>query len=167
MSRADIDVWGPSGWNFLHAMSFAYSVSPSLSERMRMFAFLHSFAQILPCMRCRVHFIKLLNTHLPNVSSEHIENRESLVRFLVDAHNMVNIRLNKKTMDFEAVMTLYGNPNMKTQIPKLNPIYRTSKTTITLSLSLVVLLICIVVVLKCRHHYGKIVDGEYTGSAGV
>jgi hypothetical protein len=146
MSRADIAVWGPSGWNFIHAMSFAYPIFPSLSERTQMFTFLHSFAQVLPCFRCRVHFMKLLNTYLPTVSSEHLETRETLVRFLVDAHNMVNKRIGKKEMEFEQVMSLYGNPDMKKQIPQLNPIYKTSVTTIVGGILLTSVLITLIIV---------------------
>ena len=156
MSRADIAVWGPCGWNFIHAMSFAYSISPSFSERTQMFTFLHSFAQVLPCLRCRVHFIKLLNTYLPTVSSEHLETRESLVRFLVDAHNMVNKRIAKKTMEFEQVMSLYGNPDMKKQIPQLNPIYKTSTTTLVGGFLLASVLIALIIVkMTCTRKENK------------
>jgi hypothetical protein len=120
MSRAEIAVWGPCGWNFLHAMSVAYPPTPTATERMQMYSFLHAFAKVLPCARCRRHFCSLVQKHLPHSGAPHLATRESLARFLVAAHNMVNERLGHKTMTFEAAMALYGNPDMHTEVPRLH-----------------------------------------------
>ena len=119
MGRADIGTWGPCGWNFLHAMSFAYPVTPTLTERLEMFTFLHSFAKVLPCMRCRTHFTKLLNVHLHTPSCDKLDSRESLAVFLVDAHNMVNKRLGKRQLSLDAALSLYDSPDLHAPVPRL------------------------------------------------
>ena len=55
--------------------------------------FLHLFARHLPCPMCRKHFQALLARSLDDAA---LTSRASLVAFLNDAHNEVNMRLGKR-----------------------------------------------------------------------
>lgn len=61
-------------------------------------AFLHLFAQHLPCPICRKHFQALLEQSLDD---DALASRDTLVRFLHDAHNEVNLRLGKRVWTLE------------------------------------------------------------------
>jgi hypothetical protein len=99
--------WGPAGWTFLHVMSWTYPEEPSLQDREDMFIFLHAFAKVLPCARCRKHWSKLLSAALPSSSSQHLFSRENLAFFLVDAHNDVNRKLGKSVVTHDEARRLF------------------------------------------------------------
>ena len=97
----DTRVWGPHAWEFIHTVSFAYPENPTFQDRERYTTFFHSLAHVLPCPTCRNHFNKLLHNDLP--ISKHLGSQEALSRWAVDAHNIVNERLGKPTLDYDFV----------------------------------------------------------------
>lgn len=99
--------WGPAGWTFLHVMSWTYPEEPSAQDREDMFIFLHAFAKVLPCTRCRRHWSKLLSKALPSSSSPRLSSRTSLAGFLVDAHNDVNGELGKPVVTHDEARRLF------------------------------------------------------------
>lgn len=143
MNRSDILSWGPSGWNFLHVVSLAYPVSPSMADRVQMYGFLYAFANALPCRRCRVHFVNMLNLHLSTLSSDKLDTRESLVRFVFDAHNMVNTRLRAPEISFVEFLDRYGNPSLHqtTVAARAVPMHRKPRLPLPLSLAAVLCLL--------------------------
>ena len=50
------EIWGPSLWKFLHFLTLSYPENPSEEEQNRMFDFLTSLQEILPCEKCRNNF---------------------------------------------------------------------------------------------------------------
>lgn len=108
MNRSSITSWGPSGWTYLHAASYAYPLTPSDIERENMFYFLHYFARVIPCQRCRRDFRRILEEKLhERINSPVFDTRNNLVQFLVDAHNSVNKRLGKRMYSYSEVDRLY------------------------------------------------------------
>jgi len=89
-----IDVWGPAAWNTLHA--FAHSVPSALDAQQQadFVELLYLFGAHLPCPKCRTHFSEYLDTH---VDSRSFSSRASVVQFVFDAHNDVNVRLGKRS----------------------------------------------------------------------
>lgn len=106
-SQLSIEVWGPKAWGMLHIGSFMYPVVSSAADRQRMYSFLHSFAHIIPCERCRTHFQLSLKAHVESVDSPTLAGREALSRYVVDLHNRVNQRLGKRIWRYEDAMSLY------------------------------------------------------------
>lgn len=102
-----LPTWGPAGWTFLHVASWTYPFVPTETQRREMFAFLHAFAAVLPCMLCREHWQRYLRETLPDAASPHLASREALTRYLVDAHNDVNRRLGKAEFSYAAAQQLY------------------------------------------------------------
>jgi len=99
----DVRMWGPEAWNFMHATTFMYpEKDPSEIDKKNIKEFFDSVGKVLPCMRCRYHFNKMLEKYpVPT------KNRDALTRWLVDRHNDVNKRLDKPTMAYEHVKKKY------------------------------------------------------------
>jgi hypothetical protein len=97
-------VWGPLIHNFLLLVAKAYPETPSAERQAAMKQYLFLTFLHLPCGDCTNHAIRLFHRHPPDLSS-----RQSLLQYLVDMHNMINRRLNKRsnwTVD-EALETLH------------------------------------------------------------
>ena len=97
--------WGPGAWNTLHV--FAHSAPKELTrEEMQKFAwFLNTFAEYLPCPRCRRHFQEFLDRR---VTDETLHTRSSIVKLLNDAHNEVNARTGKRLYTLEEHYQVYS-----------------------------------------------------------
>lgn len=131
MSRASMRSWGPSAWTFLHTSSYAYSIEPTQEDRMNMYMFLYYFARVLPCKRCSDDFKLYLDKKLAErTASSILDSRKNMVRFVIDAHNAVNIKLGKRTYSYEEVDELYTTG-------------KTSYMLIILSLIICICILCI------------------------
>lgn len=85
--------WGACAWDFLQAMAFSYpraNQEPDSKQRLAFSQILHGLVQTLPCIACRTHWSQLLRENPPQ-----LENRQTAVRWVFDAHNEVNARLGK------------------------------------------------------------------------
>lgn len=102
-----LEKWGPCAWKYMHVSSWCYPETPTDAEKQNMFVFLFSLARTLPCKRCRAHWLSYLNAKLQNIHTEHLQTREQLTHFLVNAHNDVNARLGKPTMTYASARRLY------------------------------------------------------------
>jgi len=112
MNRTAIYSWGPSGWTFLHAASYAYPNIPKHVDKMNMYNFLRYFASVIPCMRCRIDFTNYLQQQLQQKEESSVfKDTKSLVHFLVDAHNYVNVKLDKRIYSYAEVDELYIGSN--------------------------------------------------------
>lgn len=138
--------WGPAGWTFLHVSSWAYPLHPTLQEKKDMFAFLHSFASILPCKRCRQEWTVFIKANLPNVEDSKLDSRVSLTQFLVYGHNLVNDKLGKPRISYEKARELY-DPTISTPSPIPRPHIAAT--------FILVILVCIICAtyLKNRHSF--------------
>lgn len=102
-----IDRWGPSAWNTLHAFAHRSRLRLDDAEQQRWRTFLFTFAELLPCPRCRDHFRSYLQAH---ATDETFLSRESIVAFLNDAHNAVNVRLGRPEWSLAAHYAAYSRP---------------------------------------------------------
>ena len=115
----DNKIWGPYFWFTLHTITLGYSDNPTYQDKRRYNDFFSSVQYILPCEKCREHY----RTHLNNFPiSISLDNKESLVQWLFNLHNQVNISLNKEAMSYEAFKEKYRKiytPNLleKMEIP--------------------------------------------------
>lgn len=93
---------GRSTWTLLHTMGAAYPAFPTTQHRKDMLNFIHLLSSLFPCGDCAQHFQKLLNDFPPRVSSH-----DDFKTWLCEAHNIVNRRLGKSTVDCSAVDELW------------------------------------------------------------
>ena len=100
----DNKIWGPYFWFTLHTITLGYSDNPTYQDKRRYNDFFSSVQYILPCEKCREHY----RTHLNNFPiSISLDNKESLVQWLFNLHNQVNISLNKDAMSYESFKEKY------------------------------------------------------------
>lgn len=105
MPGCTIDKWGPGTWNTMHC--FAHSAPQELNqeEQERFRHLLLLIAEHLPCPSCRRHFRAYLETHL---NEGVLASRQTLVSFLNDAHNSVNLRLGKRVYTLDEHYRAYA-----------------------------------------------------------
>ena len=97
--------WGPSGWEFLHTVTFIYPVKPSYNDKVKMQQFMNTINYILPCKYCRISFTKYTK-NLP--INDYLDSREKIVEWLYKIHNKVNKKLRKQGF------CKYDNPELST-----------------------------------------------------
>ena len=100
-----IGVWGPSLWTFLHTYSFQYGDDmgqPTKQERDQALAFFINLQHIIPCKICRAHYTKHISLHPPAVAT-----RDTLSRWVVKIHNIVNVNTGKPQVSYEHVKEHY------------------------------------------------------------
>lgn len=109
-SLLSIEEWGPKGWGFIHAVSFAYPATPTDSEKAQMHAFITSIGDVLPCKVCRAHFQTKLSECEFDAQCAALQSQQALTKFVVDVHNDVNRRLHKRAVPYETVAGWYQDP---------------------------------------------------------
>ena len=87
------ETWGPVVWHALHYITLGYPDNPSEENKQKYKLFFSLLADVLPCSICANHFSDNL-IKMP-LSDEVLKNKESLIKWLIDFHNVVN-EMNKK-----------------------------------------------------------------------
>ena len=105
-------IWGPHGWKFLHYVSLGYPNSPSYEDKSNYKQFYHSLQHVLPCEKCAMNYKQNL-VKLP--IDNHLESRDSLVKWVIDIHNLVNNELGKEKVSYEEALDLYTNESINSK----------------------------------------------------
>ena len=110
-----MDFWGPRMWKLMHAASYAYpeNPTPEISQIFKYF-YLKIIPNILPCPKCRRHYINNLQTFPPR-----LKNRRKLTRWMVDIHNEVNKEKQRPRISYEFAEQLYRDKEFKQEIQQL------------------------------------------------
>lgn len=99
--------WGPSTWEVMHTITFSYPEDPSPEQQQEAISLFMSMAKMLPCDTCAAHFEQAITETLP--IQNHVDSRDSLSRWLVEVHNLVNRRLGKPELSYEEAKEIYVN----------------------------------------------------------
>ena len=100
----DPRVFGPHMWFTLHSISFFYPENPNTNDMLLYKEFYEKFSNFIPCKKCSVHY----NLYVHNYPIDgYLNTRESLARWVVNLHNSVNRKLNKREMPFDEVYRTY------------------------------------------------------------
>jgi len=89
-------IWGPSGWLFLHCISFGfpYKIDPTNPEHIEKqndyYRFFYYLGKVMPCKYCRNSYMDFF-TKLSPMSK--LGSRKEFTKWLYDIHNMVNEKL--------------------------------------------------------------------------
>ena len=87
-----MNYWGPKIWKVIHLSTYRYSDHPSQEQQKIFRYFYHSvIPAILPCPKCRKHWIQNLQ-----FQPVRLKNRHKLKRWAVDIHNRINQSVKKK-----------------------------------------------------------------------
>lgn len=97
--------WGPPGWRFLHSVTLAYPLKPTLQQKNETKRFFLDLKNVIPCSTCREHY----KGHLAKrpITDKVLANRQNLVCWLIDIHNDVNRMLKKPVMKYNTAIKLY------------------------------------------------------------
>ena len=106
-------VWGPGAWLFLHSITLNYPENPTDKDKMFYKNFFLNLQNVLPCPSCAQHYSMNLKKFPIDPA---LENRELLVKWLIDIHNEVNVKNNKRKYSYNEVIDKYN----KLYSPKTN-----------------------------------------------
>jgi len=96
------NIWGPSGWTFLHTITFNFPDNPSDRDKHNYYNFFNNLKYILPCEKCKKHYIE--NSKDLN---ENLDSKDDLVKWLIGIHNKVNELNGKKIWTYDEVYNKY------------------------------------------------------------
>lgn len=105
----DTRFWGPSGWQFYHAIAYAYPDVPDEKTRQRYELFFGAIKDVLPCKFCRESTTKFVSEEPPR-----FESKRSLTKWLYDLHNKVNAKLRSQCKEDPKVICPPPDPSLET-----------------------------------------------------
>ena len=98
------DTWGPVIWHALHYITLGYPDNPTSEQKEKYKQFFTLLSDVLPCSICAKHFEENLVT-MP-LDNKTLENKEALIKWLIDFHNIVNEQKNKPIIKYEEARKL-------------------------------------------------------------
>jgi len=98
------NIWGPSGWLFMHSISFQYPENPKEEDKNNYRVFFESLKNTIPCPKCREHYSENLKQNPIQLNS-----RDELIQWVIDIHNAVNEKNSKKIYSRQEVEKLYSS----------------------------------------------------------
>lgn len=110
------DIWGQYFWVSIHYIALGYPVIPTYDEKAAYKAYFLSLHYVIPCKTCSDHY----QTHLKirPIMEADLESNETLFKWTVDIHNMVNADLGKSRLSYKDALDMYVNtlPNNNNQV---------------------------------------------------
>lgn len=88
-----VDSWGSILWDGLHAILSGYPREPTEEHKKNYRNYIESLGSVLPCEECQEHWQEVLEEK-PLMDGDMI-NRETINRWSMDIHNVVNRKLGK------------------------------------------------------------------------
>ena len=107
------ELWGPSGWNFIHHVTAEYPEKPTQLDKQRYGIFFNNLRFVLPCSACRQHYTDLLRLYPIHYD---LSSRHSLMIWGWIIHNEVNKRLSKKNFSWNDFKKKYVENNYAFQM---------------------------------------------------
>lgn len=109
----DSNIWGSHAWLFLHTITLNYPENPNKFDKEKYKNFFENLGNVIPCEVCKDHYKKNIKKY-----PIQLETRESLVKWLHNIHNLVNIKNGKEEFSYEDFIEKYtnlysGNSNYK------------------------------------------------------
>lgn len=105
----DPALWGKSFWDTLHYAAAGFPAAPTEERKESATKFFSTFAEVLPCNECRDHATAYVKAKPPAVSS-----KDDLLKWTLDFHNAVNVKLGMPQMSLAAVRVKY--------LPRASPV---------------------------------------------
>ena len=100
----NVNFWGPSGWKFLHTLTFNYPINPTINQKKIYKNYFTLTGDILPCKYCRVSYKEFIKK-IP--IDNYLDSRDSLVKWFYLIHNLVNKKLNKRKILLKTLIKRY------------------------------------------------------------
>ena len=100
------EIWGPSGWIFLHTITFNYPINPTQEQKTKHKELFENLIYTLPCARCAQHYSNNLKKY---PLDEALKTKDTLINWLIDIHNEVNKKNGKRVYSYEEVRQIYAD----------------------------------------------------------
>lgn len=93
------NIWGSNAWKFIHSVTLDYPVNPTAEDKENYANFFKQLQYVLPCAKCRYN----LSQHLKKypLTQESLANRNNLVKWAIDLHNIVNYYTGKPMLTYQ------------------------------------------------------------------
>ena len=101
----------------IHYVALGYPDAPDAKTQAEYRSFFESLQFVLPCEACARHYREILQA---TPVTDHLRDRETLLRWTFAIHNQVNLRLRKPTLDYHEALKLYT----KRQYPTLQILWK-------------------------------------------
>ena len=98
-------IWGPAFWFIIHTIAFNYPENPTFNDKRHTFEFFQNLQYVLPCQKCRKHYMKYFHDH---PITPFLDNKSTLVSWTVQLHNHVNKRYGKSSKTVDEVVRHYN-----------------------------------------------------------
>lgn len=106
--KLNVKKWGPAGWNYLIAVALQYPKNPSREDRQHYKNFFYENGYCIPCVFCRSHYQKNLETH--PLTDDVLASPRRLSQWINDMRNEVNKQTNKPSVDYLDMVSDYLPP---------------------------------------------------------
>ena len=103
------DIWGKHFWYTIHFIALDFPEKPNNEDKRDFQTFFENLHKVIPCYKCSINYVKHLKDR--PLENNDLENNETLFRWTVDIHNIVNKNLKKRQMSYDDAWKLYGNFN--------------------------------------------------------
>tara|TARA_Y100001972_G_scaffold81750_1_gene99414 strand:- start:1864 stop:2469 length:606 start_codon:yes stop_codon:yes gene_type:complete len=94
--------WGEKYWDLMHTVSYTYPNNPTIEDKMYIQDFYESICNFLPCDDCKQESKKYIENN-----PIQFENRTEIIEWVLNFHNFINIRLNKKIWNIDQLNKKY------------------------------------------------------------
>ena len=118
LSGLSPNVWGSTGWAFIHYVALGYPNEPSMLDINNYKNFYFNIGHVLPCDTCKKHYNTMIAELPPNT-----QNQDTLFKWTVDIHNKVNQRLNKNIISYHEATDIWKNQTKNNASTYQYPIY--------------------------------------------
>lgn len=98
------ETWGPHIWKALHYVSIGYPENPTEGQKQKYKEFYLLLQDVLPCQLCREHYSE--NLKKAPLTNDILSDREKLIKWVIDIHNIVNEMNGKNKMRYQEAKTL-------------------------------------------------------------
>ena len=153
-------IWGPHLWFILHIITFKYPKNPTSFDKEYHRDFFTNLKNVIPCDDCKKSYAKHIQEY---PITPHLDSRESLINWLVQIHNLVNVSLNKKVISTKEMINIYSNINPISPFNESNKKiknqtkfeYINLDTEKNIKTFYYLILVCIIIICIIKWHYHK------------
>lgn len=106
----NVNKWGPSGWTFLHTITFNYPLEPTDEDKSNYSNYFKLVGAMLPCKYCRQSYL-IYYKYFP--IDPFLDSREGVCYWLYRLHELINQKIFKDNISFEEVIRKYEDIRAK------------------------------------------------------
>ena len=99
------DIWGKYLWISIHYIALGYPSIPSTDDIIAYTNFFNDLIAVIPCPMCADHYQRMLRK-LP-LTDDVLATNETLFKWTVDIHNLVNRETNKNEIAYKDAFAFY------------------------------------------------------------